>query len=251
MRAAVLVLATVFASLHAAPLQRRQDDDPALTTTDGSDWTGQTTTDPSWEWAATTTDAAPQTTDDGFWGQTTADNSWAQTTDAPAPAPIQTTDAPVQTTDAPAPMQTTQPPPVQAPAPPQTQAPPPVVQAPVQSSSNADPDIQGCINAMNGARAQQGISPLSWSDDIANNHAFPSAYQCALHNIYDYHTDSGPGTIFAQNLYLSKVSCVDAFPGWMASQGHYANIMNSAYTKFGCGATYVNGIPCAACDFTW
>ncbi|KAJ3017553.1 UNVERIFIED_CONTAM: hypothetical protein HDU68_011585, partial [Siphonaria sp. JEL0065] len=80
-------------------------------------------------------------------------------------------------------------------------------------------DLSGdCLYAHNNQRG--GLPALQWDYDIANNHAFPVAKHCAENGCWNCHEDSGPGTIFAQNMFLGYGSCSSAIGGWMASAGH-------------------------------
>ncbi|KAJ3400902.1 hypothetical protein HDU80_006505 [Chytriomyces hyalinus] len=130
-------------------------------------------------------------------------------------------------------------PPVEQPAP-----------APAPPSGGGDSDVGSCIALHNNARAAAGIPPLTWVDDIAYNHAQPVANNCAASGCWNCHEDSGPGTIFAQNMYVSHDSCASAFQGWMDSPGHRDNILDRSYTKFGCGSSGYNA-KCSVCDYTW
>ncbi|KAJ3241211.1 hypothetical protein HDU81_001609 [Chytriomyces hyalinus] len=174
-----------------------------------------------------------------------------------AQAPEPTTEAvqaPVTTTEAWA-----RPPTSEWVEPPKTEEPPVVVNPPVvvdppvvvsPPSGGGDPDPGSCIALHNSARAAAGVAPLSWSDDIASNHAQPVANNCAASGCWNCHEDSGAGTIFAQNMYVSHDSCASAFQGWMDSPGHRENILSPSWTKFGCGSSGYNA-KCSVCDFTW
>ncbi|KAJ3249847.1 hypothetical protein HDU77_007383 [Chytriomyces hyalinus] len=170
----------------------------------------------------------------------------ARRTTASAEAPEPTTEAvqaPVITTEAWVP----------PPEPPKVEDPPVVVEPPVvvsPPSGGGDPDVGSCIALHNSARAAAGVAPLSWSDDIASNHAQPVANNCAASGCWNCHEDSGAGTIFAQNMFVSHASCASAFQGWMDSPGHRENILSPSWTKFGCGSSGYNA-GCSVCDFTW
>ncbi|KAJ3017557.1 UNVERIFIED_CONTAM: hypothetical protein HDU68_011589 [Siphonaria sp. JEL0065] len=110
---------------------------------------------------------------------------------------------------------------------------------------------QDCINNHNNERARYGLPALQWVDDIANNHAAPVAKNCAITQCWNCHQDSGPGTIFAQNMFLGHGSCSSAMSGWMGSAGHAGNILDGSYHKFGCGAYSTSNAQCIVCDFTW
>ncbi|KAJ3235433.1 hypothetical protein HDU81_000440 [Chytriomyces hyalinus] len=251
--------------------------DPAAETTTG--WEEPTQTVSEWQQPAETTTEwqQPPVETTGEWQQPAEPTTeWQQPAEPTTEwqQPVETTgewQPPAETTGEWQQPVTTEAPPVENPPPveqpPVEQPPveqPPVEQPPVEQPPVEQPPVEqpapapappsggagDCISLHNNARAAAGIAPLTWVDDIAYNHAQPVANDCAASGCWNCHEDSGPGTIYAQNMYVSHDSCASAFQGWMDSPGHRDNILDPSYTKFGCGASGYNA-KCAVCDYTW
>ncbi len=60
--------------------------------------------------------------------------------------------------------------------------------------------------------------------------------------------------VYAQNLYVTKTSCSDAYVGWVTLEappltgGHFLNIISESYTKVGCSVSTA-GDACICCNF--
>ncbi|KAJ3248257.1 hypothetical protein HDU78_001262 [Chytriomyces hyalinus] len=235
--------------------------------------------------AATTTDA-PQTDAPAPEPQpqpSDAPSPEPQPSDAPAPEPqplpettpaATTTDAPVSV-EVPAPTTTVQPAPSPAP---QEPAPAPKCSAenlpacallvpfdnPPIALKTAD-TITQCVGLANYARHlyNPGAPDLIWSEPLAKR-AKASADYAAKLDCWDCHSDSGPGTDWGQNLYLSKGSCWDSYVGWVTDealapseanpdQGHFKNVVGiaiafSPYLSIGCGSSTI-GSSATVCNY--
>ncbi|KAI9340537.1 hypothetical protein BDR26DRAFT_934407 [Obelidium mucronatum] len=184
------------------------------------------------------------------------------TTEAPLPPPPpQTTTADiVVTTQAP------QPPP---PPPPQHQCSATNIAAcAALTSTDKPPSVanlsvpEECTILANYARSHYNptAKPLTWSPTLAG-YAQASADYSATNNCWDCHTNSGPGTTWGQNLYLSKKSCAESYFGWVTNEaagndpvnvdaGHFTNVVGFAapYKTIGCASSRI-GQGATVCNY--
>ncbi|KAJ3236126.1 hypothetical protein HDU81_011161 [Chytriomyces hyalinus] len=125
--------------------------------------------------------------------------------------------------------------------------------------------ITQCVGLANYARRLYNPSapPLVWSDALATR-AKTSADYAAKLNCWNCHSDSGSGTDWGQNLYLSKGSCWDSYTGWVTDealapseanpdQGHFKNVVGiaiafSPYLSIGCGSSSI-GSSATVCNY--
>ena len=103
------------------------------------------------------------------------------------------------------------------------------------------------LDLTNAKRAEAGLSPLSWSDTLAGcakaraselpllsdyqnmNHQRPNGQPWYTVNGYTY--DNSP--MYAENIAYGQTSAQEVFNAWVASEGHYKNMMNPDYKTFG------------------
>lgn len=104
---------------------------------------------------------------------------------------------------------------------------------------------QEMIDDINAARAEQGASSLELDSDLTD-----AAMQRAAELAYYYSHTRPDGTIcatvnsrvYAENIAAGGLyTADDTFEGWMNSDGHRKNMMNSTYTKIGIGHFQHNG----------
>ncbi|KAJ3059474.1 hypothetical protein HDU98_004515, partial [Podochytrium sp. JEL0797] len=118
-----------------------------------------------------------------------------------------------------------------------------------------DSSEYACLTLANYARQHYnpGVWDLMWDETLVPD-AIESARYSAVHGCWDCHTNSGGGTTWGQNLYLSKTSCADGYYGWVTNEaaqhdsvnvveGHFTNVVGFAvdYVSMGCGAYRTTG----------
>ncbi|KAI9340542.1 hypothetical protein BDR26DRAFT_861296 [Obelidium mucronatum] len=129
----------------------------------------------------------------------------------------------------------------------------------IRAQSDSPPNVAGtgmvyeCVTLANYARQHYnpGVNDLVWSNSLAA-YAQQSADYSATYNCWDCHTNSGPGTTWGQNLYLSKKSCSEAYYGWVTNEalgndasnpdaGHFTNVVGfaSPYVYIGCSVSTI------------
>ena len=119
----------------------------------------------------------------------------------------------------------------------------PVETVPVSAAGPSDPTMLELFNLVNNARTQAGLSPLSWSGSLAS----AAGVRAAEITINFSHTRPdgsewwtvNPDIMYGENLASGQSSAQEAFNSWMASPGHYANIMNPGFTT--CGFAFYYG----------
>lgn len=98
------------------------------------------------------------------------------------------------------------------------------------------------LDLVNEARAAEGLSPLTWSDTLANCASTRAAELPLLtdsQNAQHQRPDGSPwytvneSAMWAENIAYGQRSAQEVFDAWMASSGHRANIMNPDYKTFG------------------
>lgn len=122
-------------------------------------------------------------------------------------------------------------------------------QVPGQDAESAY--IQQVINLVNEERAKAGLSPVTEASDVAAaanirareiagsfSHTRPNgtSYSTALDESGVKYRGSG------ENIAYGQRTAAEVMDGWMNSQGHRANILNSNYTKIGVGCYENNGV---------
>ncbi|KAJ3289505.1 hypothetical protein HDU79_003993 [Rhizoclosmatium sp. JEL0117] len=107
-----------------------------------------------------------------------------------------------------------------------------------------------CTNLANYARQHYipGTWNLVWDEKLAA-YAKQSADYAARNDCWNCHTNSGAGTTWGQNLYLSKKSCTAAYSGWVTEEakgnplqaGHFKNVVGLSFAakKIGCGSSNI------------
>ncbi|KAJ3241410.1 hypothetical protein HDU78_001823 [Chytriomyces hyalinus] len=125
--------------------------------------------------------------------------------------------------------------------------------------------ITQCVGLANYARRLYNPSApaLVWSPALATR-AKTSADYAAKLDCWNCHSDSGSGTDWGQNLYLSKGNCWDSYVGWVTDealapseanpdQGHFKNVVGiaiafSPYLSIGCGSSSI-GSSATVCNY--
>lgn len=174
----------------------------------------------------------------------------AQPTEIPSPdtTPIPTSEpAPTDTPTA-APTLTPTAAPTAAPTSTPTAAP---TTAPTQAPSGLSAMEQEVLALVNSERAKNGLSALSWADDIA---AVARAHSSDMINRgFFSHTNPDGESPFdrlknngisyrtaAENIAYGQKTPADVMNAWMNSSGHRANILNKNVTELGVGAVKNN-----------
>lgn len=175
---------------------------------------------------------------------TTTSTAVAPATTTMIPAVTTTTTAPSATTTTAPPVDAT----VKAPVTVATTTPAPVtttpVPAPTTTTTTAPPQVAGFdssaesqfVSLVNSLRASVGVPALdhvgvmqsharSWSQHMAETGTFEHS------NLYDI---PGPWQSVAENI-AASTSVQSAFNALVASSGHYANMVNPAFTEIGSG----------------
>ena len=115
--------------------------------------------------------------------------------------------------------------------------------------TQADSNIQTSedrisINLINEIRANDGVAPLKWSDDLSQA-AADKARDIVDHNYFDHVSPTGKTAwdfvlaekydykYAGENLAIDFPNVTDATVAWKNSPSHYANIINGKYTEFG------------------
>ncbi|MBR3463396.1 MAG: CAP domain-containing protein [Clostridiales bacterium] len=121
-------------------------------------------------------------------------------------------------------------------------------------SSGDTPSVSGSVSyakelldMTNAKRAEAGLSPLTWSDTLAScakaraaelpllsdsqnsNHQRPNGQP--WYTVNGYTDDNSP--MYAENIAYGQTSAQEVFNAWIASEGHYKNMMNPDYRTFG------------------
>lgn len=117
------------------------------------------------------------------------------------------------------------------------------------ASSYVDSYAKEVLNLVNAQRSQAGLGALSWDPKLANaanvrakeivmsfSHTRPDGSTCftAVENDGSYMT-------LGENIAYGYTSAASVMDGWMNSQGHRENILNSSFTKLGVSCYYENG----------
>lgn len=117
------------------------------------------------------------------------------------------------------------------------------------ASSYVDSYAKEVLNLVNAQRSQAGLGALSWDPKLANaanirakeivisfSHTRPDGSTCftAVENDGSYMT-------LGENIASGYTSAAYVMNGWMNSQGHRENILNSSFTKLGVSCYYENG----------
>jgi uncharacterized protein YkwD len=93
-------------------------------------------------------------------------------------------------------------------------------------------DVLTCVNI---ARAENGLGALVASATL-DGAAQACAERMAASGQLTHSTDHPGGySAWGENIAVGYPSGLDVFNGWMASDGHRANILNPAYTEMGIG----------------
>ncbi len=106
-------------------------------------------------------------------------------------------------------------------------------------------DVLALVNA---AREAEGLSALSWSSALVTSATIraPEIVVKWSHtrpdgNLWSTAFSSNPGSI-GENIAKGYSSSQGVFDGWMASEGHRENILDSGFTKMGIACYYCNGM---------
>ena len=100
----------------------------------------------------------------------------------------------------------------------------------------SDPTMLELFNLVNDARAEQGLSPLSWNSSLAAD-AAARAQEIAV--VFSHTRPDGsewwtvdPDRMYGENIAAGQTSAQDVFNSWWGSPGHKANILGN-YTTCG------------------
>ena len=100
----------------------------------------------------------------------------------------------------------------------------------------SDPTMLELFNLVNDARAEQGLSPLSWSSSLAAD-AAARAQEIAV--VFSHTRPDGsewwtvdPDRMYGENIAAGQTSAQDVFNSWWSSEGHKANMLGN-YTTCG------------------
>lgn len=124
---------------------------------------------------------------------------------------------------------------------------PQTTKAPATSNSSSVQDIERQVVALvNQARKQNGLNELTLNEELSNV-ARVKANDMA-NNKYFSHTSPTYGSPFdmmkqfgisyrtaGENIAMGQTTAQQVFDGWMNSEGHRANILNSSFTQIGVG----------------
>lgn len=174
----------------------------------------------------------------------------AQPTEIPSPdtTPIPTSEPAPTNTPTAAPTLTPTAAPTAAPTATPTAAP---TAAPTQAPSGLSAMEQEVLALVNSERAKNGLSALSWADDVA---AVARAHSSDMINRgFFSHTNPDGESPFdrlknngisyrtaAENIAYGQKTPADVMNAWMNSSGHRANILNKNVTELGVGAVKNN-----------
>ncbi|MBR3308220.1 MAG: hypothetical protein IKI75_13345 [Lachnospiraceae bacterium] len=113
------------------------------------------------------------------------------------------------------------------------------------TDTNAEAYAKKVLELTNNERTSRGIAPLVWGDGLTNavNIRSKEIAQSFSHTRPDgtsFYTvlDSGPNYHYGENIAAGYSTPEAAMNGWMNSEGHRNNILNSKYTKMAVGYYY-------------
>lgn len=129
---------------------------------------------------------------------------------------------------------------------------------PEEPETPSEPDVdignqsyeKQVLTLVNQERAKQGLSALSWSDELANV-ARAHSKDMATRNFFSHTNPDGKSPFdrikaagisyrtAGENIAAGQRTPQEVVNAWMNSEGHRANILNKNYTKLGVG--YVSG----------
>lgn len=123
--------------------------------------------------------------------------------------------------------------------------------APTQAPSGLSAMEQEVLALVNSERAKNGLSALSWADDVAAvarahssdmiNRGFFSHTNPDGESPFDRLKNNGISyRIAAENIAYGQKTPADVMNAWMNSSGHRANILNKNVTELGVGAVKNN-----------
>jgi uncharacterized protein YkwD len=104
--------------------------------------------------------------------------------------------------------------------------------APAPPAATCSDDVLVCVNL---ARADRGIAPLTVNGTLSKE-AQSCAERMAASGQLTHSTSPPTGfSTWGENIAMGYRSAQSVFDGWMASDGHRANILNPSYTQMGIG----------------
>ncbi|ARQ68262.1 CAP domain-containing protein [Streptomyces marincola] len=144
-------------------------------------------------------------------------------------------------------------PPPAPPAPEPTTAPPPPSEDPEPSQDPGGTEAEAVLALVNEERSRAGCQPLALDPALG---ALAAAHSRDMaERGYFGHTDpdgttpwdraaaAGVGHLGGENIARGQQDAASVMAGWMASEGHRANILNCDFTTLGVGVHHADGGP--------
>ena len=243
---AVLLVALVYALSACSTKERDADKDTKV-----SDSASEITETETTETTESETTEAPASTSETSMTETSETETTPEATTETTPEVTEATPTPT-----PKPKPTKAPKPTAAPATPTpvpaTPTPVPATPTPVPTADPTSAYAQEVLDLVNAERANAGLAPLTLDSslnaaarvrakEITTNwgHTRPNGTKCTTAI-----TDQGLSySAASENISAGRWSASDVVNGWMASDGHRANILNPNYTKMGLGSVKVDNDP--------
>lgn len=245
---AVILVALVYA-LSACSTKEKD----SKKKTEASDSASEITETETTETTESETTEAPTSTSDTSVTEPSETETTPEATTETTPEVTEATPTPT-----PKPKPTKAPKPTATPAPatptpvPATPTPVPATPTPVPTADPTSAYAQEVLDLVNAERAKEGIAPLTLDSSLNAaarvrakeitttwGHTRPNGNKCTTAI-----TDQGLSySAASENISAGRWSAADVVSGWMASEGHRANILNASYTKMGLGSVKVDNDP--------
>ena len=245
---AVLLVALVYVLSACSTKERDADKD-----TKASDSASEITETETTETTESETTEAPASTSDTSATEPSETETVPEDTTETTPEVTEATPTPT-----PKPKPTKAPKPTATPVPatptpvPATPTPVPATPTPVPTADPTSAYAQEVLDLVNAERANAGLAPLTLDSSLNAaarvrakeittkwGHTRPNGTKCTTAI-----TDQGLSySAASENISAGRWSASDVVNGWMASDGHRANILNPNYTKMGLGSVKVDNDP--------
>ena len=116
--------------------------------------------------------------------------------------------------------------------------------AAAEDPSNTAPDTEAgsLLKMVNDLRAEYGLAPLTWSDDLAScasTRAAELPYASDEQNMSHIRPDGSewwtvnPSIMYGENIACGQQSASEVFQAWVNSPSHKENMLSSSYTTMG------------------